>query len=336
MSRNKEKAQSALNRFQEFKNREAGVLESNPSLRPKRADTVNYLPQARKWKSVVMSEISTKMTDINDPNATELQLRDLNDKLNKLFWEKENWESQINILSGGNPNRIRRNRRYGQKAPADSEYEPGYQFFGRARELPDAKKFLENERLEKQRTSERKRKAESTDQSVKRLNQRIDLAYYGYYDEDPCNFGTRNIFNKQEREQIIELAHKLGEEDFEIEDETDYGVRDDSQSNFGINENPDDYDASEDNASYENNNNVQGVKAKLNTYKPEVENINDRILRYEGCIKEERFYSSLDDPSDSIMRIQDFELEVPSSQHVQQWMLTKRKKELLAKLGMEK
>ncbi|ABN67587.2 predicted protein [Scheffersomyces stipitis CBS 6054] len=294
MSRNKEKAQSALNRFQEFKNREAGVLESNPSLRPKRADTVNYLPQARKWKSVVMSEISTKMTDINDPNATELQLRDLNDKLNKLFWEKENWESQINILSGGNPNRIRRNRRYGQKAPADSEYEPGYQFFGRARELPDAKKFLENERLEKQRTSERKRKAESTDQSVKRLNQRIDLAYYGYYDEDPCNFGTRNIFNKQEREQIIELAHKLGEEDFEIEDETDYGVRDD------------------------------------------IENINDRILRYEGCIKEERFYSSLDDPSDSIMRIQDFELEVPSSQHVQQWMLTKRKKELLAKLGMEK
>ena len=50
--------------------------------------SVDSLPQAEKWRSTIIGEISVKLTKIQDPALNEYQIRDINDSLNKLFNEK--------------------------------------------------------------------------------------------------------------------------------------------------------------------------------------------------------------------------------------------------------
>lgn len=176
MSRNTEKAQSALNRFQQAKSRGAGVLGSNPQLRPKYVQLVKNLPQAEKWRSVVIGEISTNLTRIQDPNISHLQIRDLNERLNKLFREKRAWEHHIKLLGGAD---------YTLLSGGDAGINiKGYRYYGRARELPDVKEMLSQ--LEESEAAKESHINE-TQEAKRRLQerqQRLGPFYYGCYDGD--------------------------------------------------------------------------------------------------------------------------------------------------------
>lgn len=140
MSRNKEKNQSTLHRYYAQQEREAGVLESNPSLRPKYVQKVQSIPQAEKWRQTVLNEISIKLTDINDPSLPLDEIRILNDTINKLEREKRAWEHHIKKLGGND------HIRYGSKSKGIIVN--GVRYHGRARELPEATKREVTEKAE--------------------------------------------------------------------------------------------------------------------------------------------------------------------------------------------
>lgn len=179
MSRNKEKSQSVLHRFQALKDEEAGVLQSNPNLRPKSVQSVASLPQAEKWRSTLISEISVKLTRINNPELNDYQIRDINDEINKHFKEKRAWEYHIRSLGG--PDYI---SSHNDKVSIRSGIElNGYRYFGRAKELPDVKKILENRKLEGEQRITAVEKEQEYQKVLQEREQRATPSYYGFYDE---------------------------------------------------------------------------------------------------------------------------------------------------------
>lgn len=154
MSRNKEKAQSLLNRYHALKEKEAGVLESNPNLRPKMVQQETLLPQAERWRQTILSEILTKLTQINDPSLNEIEVRETNASLNKLHREQRAWEHHIKQLGGND------HIRYGPKTRG--KLVGGTWYYGRAQELPEA----------------------SVESVPKASNSRPSLAYYGALDSE--------------------------------------------------------------------------------------------------------------------------------------------------------
>lgn len=178
MSRNKEKAQSNLNQYYLQKDRALGVLDSNPQNRPKNVNKVTSLPQAEKWRSIVISEISINLTKINDENLTDFEIREINDKLNLLFKEKKSWEYHIrNNLKGNDYIKYGKDlMNTGVLVDRDDNSVKGYRYFGRAKELPDVKALIEQKR--------KRTKIKQIDYNEdKAREERLGFAYYGYYDE---------------------------------------------------------------------------------------------------------------------------------------------------------
>ncbi|RLV92902.1 Pre-mRNA-splicing factor [Spathaspora sp. JA1] len=176
MSRNKEKAQSALNRFHQYKAQEAGVLHSDPSLRPKYVQKVTSLPQAEKWRTTIISEISTKLTRIQDPTLNEFTIREINDDLNRLFKEKRAWEYHIRELGGNDYLQLRDMTSSGISIK-------GYRYFGRAKELEDVKKLIEANKKEERKGKGKGDEKKQLQNEERARENRIDYSYYGYFDE---------------------------------------------------------------------------------------------------------------------------------------------------------
>lgn len=199
MSRNKEKAQSALNRFQQEVSRQAGVLESNPNLRPKYVQSVKSLPQAEKWRSVVISLISTNLTRIQDAMLDESTIRELNETINKLLKEKKAWEHHIKSLGG--PDFLR----FGPNLEStglvdDFSGNKGYRYFGRAKDLPEVK-MLKQAKEDKANRESTKR--DNQINKAKELEQRfsnIDPHYYLLFN------------NTQSETNVNKICEAFGEE----------------------------------------------------------------------------------------------------------------------------
>ncbi|KAI5949325.1 ISY1 [Candida jiufengensis] len=153
----------SINQFNQYKNKEAGILETNPQLRPKNVQKVSSVPQAEKWRSIILGEVSSKLTQINDPTTNDLRLRELNDELNKLFKEKRAWEYRIKEL-GGTDYIIQKNDMIHTGFNI-----AGWRYFGRAKELPDVKKMIED------------KKKPATKKAPKR---KLDDFYYGKIEDD--------------------------------------------------------------------------------------------------------------------------------------------------------
>lgn len=180
----KEVTNSALNRYQAQKGKDAGALESDPSLRPKYVQSVESLPQAERWRQSVLADISAKLTKINDPSLTELEIRECNDSLNKLHREKRAWEYHIKKL-GGNDYIT-----FGQGS--GGILQNGIRYFGRAKMLAEVK-----------HTATREKK--SSDKNEKPLS--LLLHYYGVFHEQWLH---RPIM--AEKKQIMEEVNAaLGE-----------------------------------------------------------------------------------------------------------------------------
>lgn len=58
------------------------------------------LKKAEKWRTQVIREIAKKVTQIQNAGLGEFKIRDLNDEINKLLREKEQWEDRIKELDG--------------------------------------------------------------------------------------------------------------------------------------------------------------------------------------------------------------------------------------------
>ena len=154
----------SLNNFQEYKNKESGALDTNPQNRPKYVQKVQSIPQAEIWRNIVLGEISSKLTQINDTQTSDARLRELNDALNQLFKEKRSWEYHIKNLGGND-------YIHNTKDMINSGVNvAGWRYFGRAKELPDVKTMIE----EKKRQNKRGNGGESKD-----LDKRLDDYYYG-------------------------------------------------------------------------------------------------------------------------------------------------------------
>ncbi|KAG2230974.1 pre-mRNA-splicing factor ISY1 [Thamnidium elegans] len=199
MARNEEKAQSMLYRFREAQAAELG-LGKRRDRRPGFAGTVNTITEAEKWRRDILSEISRKISKIQDVSLTDYQVRDLNDDINKLMGQKYHWEKRIQELGGAD---------YTRSAPKMLNYEGrevpgtrGYKYFGRARDLPGVRELFETAT------------PESTARSRTEINRDIDADYYGYRDEE------NELLLEYEKALEKELIDKL----FQVPDEEQTSV----------------------------------------------------------------------------------------------------------------
>mmetsp|Transcript_21091 Transcript_21091/g.42813 ORF Transcript_21091/g.42813 Transcript_21091/m.42813 type:complete len:263 (+) Transcript_21091:83-871(+) len=166
MARNEEKAMSMLNRWLRVQSGEEFKKEER---RPYLASQCESLPEAEKWRRQIVTEISKKVSEIQNPGLGEFKIRDLNDEINKLVREKGHWERRIIDLGG--PNYLRSSVMLdsnGQEVPGTR----GYKYYGAARDLPGVRDLFkkDDKPINKRSRSE--------------MYKCADAAYFGYRDED--------------------------------------------------------------------------------------------------------------------------------------------------------
>lgn len=184
MSRNSDKANTVLFRYQEQKAEEAGYIDYNSTARPRSVQKVTNLKDAENWRKQVLKEISQKVTKIQDEQLSSYQIRDLNDEINKLMREKYAWEFHIKDKLGGT-DYLRSAGRFNEGGVLIR----GYRYFGRAKELPGVKEILEKQQQDLKDQKTNQENAKSQKQRIKELESRVNLEYYGYFDEKNSKAG---------------------------------------------------------------------------------------------------------------------------------------------------
>ncbi|WLF81505.1 NineTeen Complex (NTC) component [Lodderomyces elongisporus] len=149
-------------------------LETNPQLRPRNVQRVKSLPQAEKWRSIVLGEISSKLTEINDPSVNNLRIQELNDDLNKLIKDKRTWEYRIKELGGNDYLRSK-------DITSTGLCSEGIWYFGRAKLLVDEKNVDLNTTTNTTKVEQRlKGKPSKQELSIMTSRRkRLDDQYYG-------------------------------------------------------------------------------------------------------------------------------------------------------------
>ncbi|GAB5589655.1 NineTeen Complex (NTC) component [Umbelopsis nana] len=203
MARNEEKAQSMLYRFREAQAAELGLSRPQKK-RPAIASEVRSLPESEKWRRQVLSEISRKVSKIQDAGLSDYQVRDLNDEINKLMREKLAWEHRIKELGGPDYLKIgpKLMDQEGKEVPGNR----GYKYFGRAKDLPGVRELFEQEAPEP---------AKKTRQDLYR---NVDADYYGYRDEED---GEILEYEAEREKELIELLKDASYQPSDLPDEMD-------------------------------------------------------------------------------------------------------------------
>lgn len=167
MARNAEKAQSTLARFAKAK--QAALIGSSNE-RPYLASECHDLKDAEKFRMQVIREAARKISQIQNPGLGEFRIRDLNDEINKNMREKKHWQERIIELGG--PNYFKVGPKMldyeGKEVPGD----PGYRYFGAARDLPGVRELFEQTVPDKARVTRGQ------------LAKKIDADYYGFRDDE--------------------------------------------------------------------------------------------------------------------------------------------------------
>ncbi|XP_061730464.1 pre-mRNA-splicing factor ISY1 homolog [Nerophis ophidion] len=214
MARNAEKAMTALARFRQAQLEEGKFKERRPYL----ASECNDLHKAEKWRRQIISEISKKVSQIQNAGLGEFKIRDLNDEINKLLREKGHWQYRIRELGGFDYKHYgpRMLDQEGREVPGNR----GYKYFGAARDLPGVRDLFEKEPA----PDLRKTRGE--------LMKEVDAEYYGYRDEDD---GVLLPLEMQyEKQAVLEAVQKWrtdwnnsGDKHQEEEEESIYRVQND-------------------------------------------------------------------------------------------------------------
>lgn len=124
--------------------------------RPRSTQKCTDMSAATNYRAQVLREITNNLSRIHDILLSEYQIRDINDLINKLLRERRSWEYRIKELGG--PDYLKLSHLDNTK---DSFTIKGYRYFGRARELPDVVKLLEESKKEKSDLKSERRSANS-------------------------------------------------------------------------------------------------------------------------------------------------------------------------------
>jgi len=197
-----------LFRFRASQAASLGILDISRTKRPKLITAIDSIPVCEKWRGQVLKEISRKVSKIQDESLSDYQIRDLNDEINKLMREKWVWEKQIRDLGG--PNYMRSGRVLddeGKEVPGMNH--KGYQYWGRARELPGVKELFEAQKrkpIEEEMIDKGPTRAE--------LSAKVDASYYGYGPDEE----DARLLEYEEKREIEAYKKLLSDADGEQED----------------------------------------------------------------------------------------------------------------------
>ena len=143
MARNAEKSNLLLNKWVSMKEAHAKSERGGgrEERRPYLASECRSLPDAERWRRMVIGELSRKVSEIQNAGLGEERLRDLNDEINKSIREKGHWERQIRALGGPDHGAVsaRLFEGEGRELPGSR----GYRYFGAAKDLPGVKELFE-------------------------------------------------------------------------------------------------------------------------------------------------------------------------------------------------
>ena len=144
MSRNIDKANSTLAKYQEQQaNENGGYKDYSRYKRPRRVASVTNYREAIQWRLQLINEFKVLNTRAFDPSVNEDDLREINDKLNALIQEKKRWDWHINKKlkpSGKTGKDSRDGFVIGGKLVL------GKRYFGRAIELPEIRDYIEEQK----------------------------------------------------------------------------------------------------------------------------------------------------------------------------------------------
>eukprot|EP01128_Nolandella_sp_AFSM9_P001029 TRINITY_DN11140_c0_g1_i1.p1 TRINITY_DN11140_c0_g1~~TRINITY_DN11140_c0_g1_i1.p1 ORF type:complete len:282 (+),score=87.60 TRINITY_DN11140_c0_g1_i1:98-847(+) len=167
MARNEEKSHSMLNRWVQQQKDDARGGPVTRAKRPYLADLVDNLPEATKWRTQLIKEVAKKVLLLQNESLPEMQVRDLNDQVNKLMRERWHWHRRIKELGGPE---------YPNGPPVDSgnviRAPGGYWYFGVAKNLPGVKDLLVPEVAKKKKRNRHE------------LHIGVDGDYYGFRDDE--------------------------------------------------------------------------------------------------------------------------------------------------------
>mmetsp|Transcript_57183 Transcript_57183/g.95008 ORF Transcript_57183/g.95008 Transcript_57183/m.95008 type:complete len:317 (-) Transcript_57183:139-1089(-) len=169
MARNQEKAQTMLAKWLRYKEES---VKGPKQRRPYLAELCDDLHEAEKWRGTIIRDVSRNVAEIQNASLGEHRIRDINDRINKLFREKGHWERRIKELGGKDYRRTHR----------------GYAYFGAARDLPGVRDLL-NERehtqsTQRQQQTQTDRVTDKAKKSRADMYQHINADYYGFGDDD--------------------------------------------------------------------------------------------------------------------------------------------------------
>ena len=199
MARPAEKARAMMNKWVAMRDGE-DKQQQQRQRRPHLASEVDHLVDAERYRNQIIREISTKISQIQNPALPEHTVRELNDSINKLQREKFHYNKRIYQLGGLDYNMIEKKRQIEQMGNDDehginssSSY---YKYYGVAKDLPGVK-----EHLAKEAAMIRNKKMKRSDRNFKS----ITPDYYGYRDEDD---GVLLELEDQGTQQLI-LHYKI-------------------------------------------------------------------------------------------------------------------------------
>eukprot|EP01083_Nonionella_stella_P016651 46524_1 len=177
MARNQEKAQTMLARWLRYKEEQ---VKGPKKRRPYLAELCDDLHEAEKWRGTIIKDISRNVAEIQNASLGEHRIRDLNDRINKLFREKRHWERRIKALGG---------KDYKYSSKGYGGYGHGaYLYFGAAKDLPGVRELLnETEAIQisnKQKYVNKDRVTNKEKKSRMEMYAAIDADYYGFGDDD--------------------------------------------------------------------------------------------------------------------------------------------------------
>lgn len=186
-----------LYRFREAQNADLGIIDSGRSTRPKGRRAIaeiTSLATCERFRGQVLREISRATTEIYNPAHPDSKIRDLNDQLNQLFYEKFVWEQRIRELNGGTYKGEVLDPVYGRRKKGDPH---PYKYYGRAKELPGVKElFQEATRPRDEKLLEKRQD----------LRKQVDAAYYGYNldEEDGTLLDYEFLKEKEAAENLLQ------------------------------------------------------------------------------------------------------------------------------------
>ena len=149
MARNEEKANNLFNKWDTFK-KDFHSVGSNR--RPLLASECDSLGDADKWRREIVRDLTKKTSMIQNATLGEFKIRDLNDEINKLTKQKHYWDIRVRELGGGES----RSKQFYEVDGKELPGQPGYRYYGAAKELPGIRELFAEEAGEMDRRKKRK------------------------------------------------------------------------------------------------------------------------------------------------------------------------------------